>query len=102
VITSRTESQLQQTAGDIKARGAEVTAINSALHAGSKPQNLVLSPAIVPERGVTPDVVNRAIAQLQQRSPSPGDPRAASPPVRPISAGPDHATKPARPWWRFW
>jgi hypothetical protein len=82
--------------------GPEVNAINSALHAGSKPQNLVLSPAIVPERGVTPDVVNRAIAQLQQRPPSPGEPRAASRPARPIPAHPDRATKPAKPWWRFW
>ena len=94
--------ELLEPAKSLAFTGPEVNAINSALHAGSKPQNLVLSPAIVPERGVTPDVVSRAIAQLQRRDSFGCGPRGASHPARPTPVHPDSATKPANPWWRFW
>lgn len=67
------------------AMSADVNAINTALHAGSKPENLSTAPPAVFLEDPTPEGVERAKAEIGRR----------------LSASPSReATKKA--WWRFW
>jgi hypothetical protein len=71
----------------VKAMGltsGEVRAINRALQAGSKPQDLVLAPPLIVAPGTDQSAIDQAIKRLQQH------------------LRPPPASKPAKPWWRLW
>jgi len=57
--------------------------LNSAMNAGSKPENLVFSPTFIPDAGTPPEVVEQAARQASMRH------------------APKAAVK-AKPWWRLW
>lgn len=57
--------------------------LNSALNAGSKPENLVFSPTFIPDAGTRPEIVEQAARQASMRP------------------GPKVAGK-EKPWWRLW
>ena len=77
--------QLVNAAKSLALTSAEINAINSALNAGSNPRNLILSPPIMPDRGVSRSAMEMAITRLQQSA------------VRPPPS-----IEPAKPWWRIW
>ena len=77
--------QLMDAAKSLALTSAEINAINSALHAGSNPRNLILSPPIMPDQGVSRSAMEEAIRRLQQSAVRP------PPPI-----------EPAKPWWRIW
>lgn len=60
-------------------------ALNSALRAGSKPEDLVMSPAFIPGPDTDAAAMEQAIRQMRP-----------SPPAAPARESP------AKPWWRFW
>ena len=65
------------------AMSAHFNAVNDALNAGSKPENLSLAPPAVFLEDPTPEGIEKATAEISRR----------------LSA----SRKPARkPWWRFW
>lgn len=70
---------------------ADVSTINSALHAGSKPEHLVMGPAAFFMEAATPAGMAKARQVLSERS-SAG------------KWGGQAATRDAgkKPWWRFW
>jgi len=68
----------------ISVTGPELNAINKALCAGSKPNDLTLSPSIVIEPGVDDAALERALNRLHER------------------AEPPQPTTPTRPWWKLW
>jgi hypothetical protein len=69
-------------------------ALNSALNAGSKPENLVMSPPLIPDSDADAAAMEQAIRQLRRpASDAPPAPAAPAPPAR---------KSPAKPWWRFW
>jgi hypothetical protein len=61
-----------------------LNAINSALLAGSKPENLVMTRAVIPDPGTNADAIANTMQQRQ------------AVPVRLA------AVAAAKPWWRFW
>ena len=63
---------------------AEFDAINNALHAGSNPKDLKLSPSLIPDRETSNQVVAQAVEQLQNQ-------------VKKTAP-----TALRRRWWRFW
>jgi hypothetical protein len=69
-------------------------ALNSALRAGSKPDDLVMSPPLIPDSDTDAATLEQAIRQMR-RSASDALPAPAAPvPPTPKS--------PPRRWWRFW
>lgn len=62
---------------------ADVNAINAALHAGSKPENLALAPPAIFIEDPTPEGLARAREEIRRR----------------LSALHE---SPKKPWWRFW
>jgi hypothetical protein len=71
---------------------ADVNAVNGALHAGSKPENLVMGPAAFFMEAPTPAGLARARQLLADRA-SAGKRGGAG-------STPQAAAK--KPWWRFW
>jgi hypothetical protein len=71
--------------GRLALMSADVDAVNNALHAGSKPEELVTGPAFVFLETVTPDGMENAQRVIAEHT-------AALP--RPAPA--------KKPWWRFW
>jgi hypothetical protein len=72
---------------------ADVSAVNNALHAGSKPENLAMGPAAFFMETATPAAVARARQVITERAKA----------ARPAPASDPHKGKPAgKPWWRFW
>jgi hypothetical protein len=70
---------------------SDVNAVNSALKAGSKPENLVMAPAALFLEPATPDGIDKAGKLLSQRVEAMGKAR-GSPESAPVN----------KPWWRFW
>ena len=74
----------------LAAMSADVSVVNAALHAGSRPENLVTDPPAVFLEAPTPDGVSKARRFLaewrrtQARRPPPG------------------SSSPNKPWWRLW
>jgi hypothetical protein len=68
---------------------ADVNVVNNALLAGSKPENLIMSPAALFMEAATPAGFEKARQLLSQRA---GAARS--------SAARESAAK--KPWWRFW
>ena len=77
--------QLVDAAKALALTSSEINVINCALHTGSKPQDLLLSPPMMLEQGVSRTAMEEAVRRLQQSTP------------RPVPA-----KKQARPWWRIW
>jgi hypothetical protein len=73
---------------------ADVNAVNDLLHAGSKPENLVMSPAAFFLEAATPAGLAKAQQLLADRARSSG--KASS------RASPKAEAPAAKPWWRFW
>ena len=71
---------------------ADVSTVNSALHAGSKPENLVMGPAAFFMEAATPAGLAKAQQLLSERV-SAGK-RGSSSVGRPAADN--------KPWWRFW
>ena len=79
------EGQLLEAVKNVALTSSEVNVINDALNAGSKPENLQLFPAVIPDPGTSDDAIQRAMEQLVGR------------------AEQEYAAiKKAKPWWRFW
>jgi hypothetical protein len=72
---------------------ADVNSVNSALHAGSKPENLVMGPAAFFMAAPTAAGMDKARRLLSQRASGGGKPGSSA-------AREPAATK--KPWWRFW
>jgi hypothetical protein len=72
---------------------ADVNAVNNALHAGSRPENLVLGPAALFLEAATPAGIDKARRLLAQR---------ASAASRSGGAGAREPAPAKKPWWRFW
>lgn len=73
---------------------ADVNTVNSMLNAGSKPQHLVLAPAVMFTESPTPSGMERAralISKLLQKQSATVKKSAVDVPKRP-----------SKPWWRFW
>ncbi len=73
---------------------ADVKAVNSALNAGSKPENLVTGPAALFIESPTPEGMEKAQQLILERAKSPDMP----PPE--IIKMPEPAVR--KPWWKFW
>jgi hypothetical protein len=69
---------------ELATTSAEFDAINNALHAGSNPKDLKLSPSLIPDHDTSNQAVAQAVEQLQNQS------KKAAP------------TSLRRRWWRFW
>lgn len=63
---------------------ATFNTVNSALNSGSKPENLVISPAIIPDPAAAAAAVERGVKQ-----------------IRPVPE-PCAPAQPRKSWWRFW
>ncbi len=72
---------------------ADVNAVNNALHAGSRPENLVLGPTALFMEPATPAGIDKAQRLLAERA------AASTKASRPGSGTQASA---AKPWWRFW
>jgi hypothetical protein len=72
---------------------ADVNAVNNALKAGSKPENLVMGSAALFLGATTPAGIDKARQLLSRRAASPDN---AS------SSGPSASAPGGKPWWRFW
>jgi hypothetical protein len=93
---------------------ADVDAVNKALNAGSKAENLVTSPAALFFEAATPagqEKARKLIAQMaaaadkedrakRSEAARPARPTRPAEPARPAS--PAKPATPAKPWWRFW
>jgi NACalpha-BTF3-like transcription factor len=91
---------------------ADVDAVNRALNAGSKAENLVTSPAALFFEVATPAGMEKArklIAQKaaeaekeerSRRLEAAERPARPTPPAKPASSA--KPASPAKPWWRFW
>ena len=71
---------------------ADVNAVNSALHAGSKPENLVMGPAAFFMEAPTPTGMAKAQQRLSERSTA----------DKPGRSGANRSAADKKPWWRFW
>jgi hypothetical protein len=72
---------------------ADVNAVNSALKAGSKPENLVMAPAALFLEAATPEGIDKARQFLAGRTTSPSE----------AGSSERRELRPAnKPWWRFW
>jgi hypothetical protein len=77
-------------------RSADVNAVNNALHAGSKPENLVMGPAAFFMQPATPEGIVKAQTLLSQRA-------ASATKVGGAGGSAARESAPTRkPWWRFW
>ncbi|HEY2784503.1 MAG TPA: hypothetical protein VGJ05_05955 [Fimbriiglobus sp.] len=72
---------------------ADVNAVNSALHAGSKPENLVMGPSALFMEVTTPSGIEKAQQYLSKHVAS-STKASHSESVTETSA--------TKPWWRFW
>jgi hypothetical protein len=72
---------------------ADVNAVNTALNAGSKPDNLVMSPVALFLEAATPAGIENARKVLSERAKSSGKAR---------SSASQKASAANKPWWRFW
>jgi hypothetical protein len=84
---------------------ADVNAVNKALNAGSKAENLVTSPAALFFEAATPAGMEKAgklLAQMAAAADKEDKPRKseAARPAKPTR--PPKPASPAKPWWRFW
>jgi len=70
---------------------SDVNAVNSALNAGSKAENLVMAPAALFMEAATPEGIEKARKLLAQRVGASGK-----------AGGSRRATPLNKPWWRFW
>jgi hypothetical protein len=77
--------QLMNAAKSLALTSAEINAINSALHAGSNPQDLSLLPPLMPDPDVGQTAMEEAMRQMQNSA-------HRAPP----------SSKPSKPWWRMW
>jgi hypothetical protein len=59
--------ELQETVKNLALSSAELHAVNNALNAGSKLENLQPVPAIIPDPDASDEVIARAVKELQQR-----------------------------------
>jgi hypothetical protein len=71
-------------------------AVNAALNAGSKPENLLMGPPVIPDPDADAAAIKQAIKLAQ--------PPSAQPPVAQPFGGqtPSPGAPVRRPWWRFW
>lgn len=72
---------------------ADVNTVNSALNAGSKPENLVMGPAAFFLEAPTAAGMAKAQRLLSQRASTGGRYRGSGPPEQAVAK---------KPWWRFW
>ncbi|MFY0570550.1 DUF6348 family protein [Archangium lansingense] len=74
--------------GAIALRSSTIHALNNALNAGSKPEDLVFAPSIIP-------LSTEAATELHSQAPAIRRPAPAPPP--PVTPTPAQ-----KPWWKFW
>lgn len=72
---------------------ADVNAVNNALKAGSKPEDLVMAPAALFLEAATPEGINKARQFLAERTASTSE----------VEGSDQQLSRPAtKAWWRFW
>jgi hypothetical protein len=75
--------------GRLALMSADVNAVNNALHAGSKPENLAMGPAALFLEAATPAGLEKARRVLSEHL-------SRRRPTTPSESAPE------KPWWRFW
>ena len=63
------------------------------------PAAVTIYPCVVPERGVSDETMDKAVAMLNAAADRKRDARESAPPPQ-SAGGPSGAKK--KPWWKFW